>query len=206
MSSYNTLIISPHCDDEVLGCGGIINNRKPYTTFVYYMGIDEFHIVTKKDRIHEVDEVSSYLSFNYEIANNIVNNYNIPELIEQITCIINKIKPIELFMPFISYNQDHTAVNSACMVALRPHDKNHFVKKVFIYEVDQYQTWTNHEFNPNYFEEIDLEKKVSAYLLHKSQIRNMRPPELIEKYAYIRGISSGLKYAEGFVVKRLVHI
>ena len=34
------LIISPHIDDEVLGCGGILDED----TFVLYCGMDEAHI------------------------------------------------------------------------------------------------------------------------------------------------------------------
>jgi len=34
------LVISPHIDDEVLGCGGILDKD----TFVVYCGFDETHI------------------------------------------------------------------------------------------------------------------------------------------------------------------
>ena len=34
------LVISPHIDDEILGCGGILDEN----TFVLYCGFDESHI------------------------------------------------------------------------------------------------------------------------------------------------------------------
>lgn len=201
--NYKTLIISPHCDDEVLGCGGILNNRKG-KKFVFYVGVDVFHVLSKEDRRQEVKNVASFLDFDFEIGDFEVNKYQREELINVITDLINKLKPEEIFIPNASSNQDHKEVYDACIVALRPHDKNHFVKNVFVYEVDQYLTWMPNNFEPNYFEPINIDVKIEAYKLHKSQVRSMRPPELLEKFAYVRGISSHTEYAESFKILRMV--
>jgi len=197
---YQTLIISPHCDDEVLGCGGVIYNRKDDDVFVYYLGVDDFHVISKEERIKEVQSVANFLNFEFKISNNPVNNFRKQDIID----LINQTQPDEVFIPNPSFNQDHKEVYEACLIALRPHDKNFFVKNVFVYEVDQYQTWAGSEFTPNYFEKIDLDKKIYAYKLHKSQVRAMRPPELIEKFCYIRGLSSNYDYAEGFFILRII--
>lgn len=199
---YKTLIISPHCDDEVLGCGGAIKNRD--NVFVYYLGVEDFHIVTREERLTELDKVAKYLGFEYAIINNPVNQYSKHQLISQLTEIINQIKPEEIFIPNPSYNQDHREVYDSCMVALRPHDQNHFVKRVFVYEVDQYLLWGDSDFQPNYFEKIDIITKQNAYKLYQSQVREMRPVSLLKDYASIRGLSSGLSYAEGFKIIRFV--
>jgi len=201
---YKTLIISPHCDDEVLACAGILNNRKNEKTFVYYLGVEPFHIIKKEDRIKEVENVSKLLNFDYKIGNNQVNNYKREIIINEITDLINELQPEEVFIPNPSYNQDHQEVYDACLIALRPHDLNHFVPNVFIFEVEQYLLWGENKFEPNYFESIDIKKKIDAYKLHKSQIRKMRPLELLEAYSYIRGLSSNLEYAESFKVLRIV--
>ena len=201
---YKTLVISPHCDDEVLGAGGALNNRLTDNTYVYYLGVDLFHIVKMEDRLKEVGAVASYLKFDFAVGTNPVNNYQRETLINEITNVINRLKPEEVFIPNPSYNQDHKEVYDACIIALRPHDLNHFVPNVFVYEVDQYLLWGENKFEPNYFEEIDVEAKIDAYMLHKSQVRPFRPPELIRHYAAIRGLSSNMKYAEGFKVLRMV--
>ena len=86
---------------------------------------------------------------------------------------------------------------------MRPHDKNHFVPNVFTYEVDQYLMWgAENRFKPVYFVEIEIDKKIQAYKLHKSQVRSMRPPEQLEKWAGIRGEMINKQYAEGFEVLR----
>lgn len=206
-STYKTVVISPHCDDEVLGCGGILDNRKKYNnTFVYYLGVDLFHIVKRETRVAEVESVASFLNFDFTIGKNTVNTYKKELIINEITDVINDLKPEEIFIPSnTSYNQDHKEVYEACMVALRPHDLNHFVKNIFIYEIDQYLLWGQSGFEPNYFESINIENKIKAYKLHNSQVRSFRPPELLEKYSYIRGLSCKLEYAEAFKLIRKVN-
>jgi len=202
--NYKTLVIAPHCDDEVLGCGGILNNRKNDKTFVYYLGVDIFHVVTKTDRLAEVENVSKFLNFDYRIGNNSVNLYRREMIINEITDIINEIQPEEIFIPNSASNQDHKEVYDASIIALRPHDKNHYINNVFVYEVDQYLTWMPNNFEPNYFEPIDISAKITAYELHKSQNRKMRPVELMKSFSYIRGISSNTDYAESFMILRMV--
>ena len=208
--TYKTLVISPHCDDEVLACGGMLNNRQD-SKFVYYMGIDIFindipvpHVGTREQRIKEVEAVSRFLNFDYVIGSNRVNCYKKETMINEITDVINELKPEEIFIPNPAYNQDHQQVYESCLVALRPHDLNHFVPNIYVCEVDQYLLWGENKFEPNYFEAIDIEKKIDAYLLHASQVRSFRPPELIRSYGHIRGLSAKMPYAEGFKILRQV--
>ena len=90
------------------------------------------------------------------------------------------------------------------MIALRPHDLNHFIKTVFVYEVDQYLLWGENTFISNYFESINIDNKIKAYELYVSQIRSFRPSELLRKYAYIKGLSCQVEYAESFKLIRSI--
>ena len=167
------LVISPHIDDEILGCGGILDKN----TFVLYCGFDESHIKSdwvrerpKADkRLSELKAVQNLLGFDYEILYNKVNYYINQDLISSFEKFINDLKPDSVYVPNPSYNQDHKTVYDAAMVALRPHDLNHFVKKVLIYEQPQVYLWnhTFREFNPNYYVPIDINKKIAAYELMK---------------------------------------
>jgi len=204
------LIISPHIDDEVIGCGGIIDEN----TFVLYCGFDETHIkgdwVRKRPdtnvRLAELNKVQSLLKFKYEILYNKVNHYIEQDLISSYEKIINEFKPDQIFIPNPSYNQDHRTVYNASMVALRPHDINHFTKKVLIYEQPQVYLWNNtsREFKPNYFVSIDINKKIKAYKLMASQVRTFRSPEMLKSLALLRGGQGNFKYAEGFEIIRWV--
>ena len=199
------MVISPHIDDEVLGCGGSIEDR----TFVLECGVDEFHIVPRQERINELEAAQKLLGFEYRILDNVVNHYEVTNLIQGITDAINFIKPKEIYIPYPSYNQDHQEVYRAAMIALRPHDLNYFVPRVFVYEETQVVLWDNSHninglFKPNYYREIDIERKLSAYRCLKSQVRSFRSAEFLQEIAQLRGRQSGKKYAEAFQCLRFV--
>ena len=203
-----TLIIAPHVDDEVLGCFSVLNN-----SFVLYCGMDEtniqFNWVKERPstelRYHELDMVQQKHEFQYEVLNNKVNYYTIQDILPNIERIINKIQPEEIYIPVPSYNQDHRIVYEAALTALRPHDINHFVKKVLVYEQIQ-DLWNHnyHKFNPIYFKRLDIEDKIKTYKLMQSQVRAFRSPEMITNLASIRGIQSNMQYAEGFEIIRWI--
>jgi LmbE family N-acetylglucosaminyl deacetylase len=199
------MVISPHIDDEVLGCGGIIDEK----TFIVECGVDEFHIVSREERILELEKVQQALGFKYRVYDNQVNRYEIAPIIEQVTQAINQYRPDEIYIPYPSYNQDHQVVYKACMVALRPHDVNYFVKKVFVYEETQVIAWDyshsiGQSFKPNFFREIDIEKKLACYEMLKSQVRSFRSPEFLRELAQIRGRQAMVKNAEAFQCLRYV--
>jgi len=87
-------------------------------------------------------------------------------------------------------------------VALRPHDRNFFVKKVMVYEAAHDVIWNPKKMNLNYFVPIDIERKIKAYELHKSQVRGMRSPQLLREIAAVRGAASNCRYAEAFQILR----
>ena len=65
----NKLIIAPHVDDDVLGCGGIIKND----TFVLYCGLNESDLIDRpsmKVRLNEADRVALYLGHTYSLLEN----------------------------------------------------------------------------------------------------------------------------------------
>ena len=66
--------------------------------------------------------------------------------------LINEIKPDEVYIPHPSYNQDHRVAYESTLTALRPHDLNHFVKRIFVYEQPHMLFWDDEDFQPNYFE------------------------------------------------------
>ena len=199
------VIIAPHVDDDVLGCGGILD----VTCLVVYCGIDESGIPNRpslKERLEEVQAVKDITGHKTKILNNLVNQYKEKDLIGQIEEIINEYGPEEIYVCHPSYNQDHRAVYDATMVALRPHDKNHFVKKVFVYEQPHMLFWDNGDvdFKPNYFTQISIEKKIEVYETMKSQVRSFRSPEHLRAIAKLRGGQSNCEYAEAFQILRWV--
>tara|TARA_R110002051_G_scaffold297851_1_gene364421 strand:+ start:3550 stop:4179 length:630 start_codon:yes stop_codon:yes gene_type:complete len=208
MNAMNKILISPHIDDEVLGCGGILNSD----FMVVYGGADESSVdvihnrPTASERMEELASVTAITGHHSEILPNKVNLYKERDLLKDMERVINTYKPLEIYLPHPSYNKDHRELYNAALTALRPHDKNHFVKRVLVYEQPHVFFW-NHgcpEFTPTYFIPIDIEKKIELYNLMKSQVRSFRSNEHIKSLAKLRGGQSNTAYAEAFEVLRWV--
>ena len=199
------LIIAPHADDDVLGCGGILHEN----CHVLYAGVDEEGIPNRPSRdarYAEIERVSESVGHSYQDAGLKVNRYELNSCISIIEKTINDLKPDRVFIPHPSYNQDHVTVYKASMVALRPHDKNFFVNKVLVYEQPHAFFWPTHgnDFKPNYYIPIDVERKVELYELMESQVRDFRSPDHLRALARIRGGQSNCKHAEAFNIVRWV--
>lgn len=206
MEGVAKLVIAPHVDDEVLGCGGILDAD----SFVYYCGIDESklppdpgHRIPIEERWTELQQCSEFLGFRYECnRDSRVNYYDEHEFIGPFEALINRLKPEKVFIPHPGYNQDHRAAYYAAYVALRPHDRNFFVKKVLVYEAAHDVLWSPAPLQVNYFVPIDIERKLAAYRLHASQVRGMRSPDLLRSIAQVRGQTAGVPWAEAFSILR----
>ena len=202
---FKKLIISPHADDEVLGCASVLDKN----AFVYICGLDESGFpadaTSTNERIKHLDEASKVLGFTYECnLKSKVNYYTENEFIDIFEKLINRLKPLSVFIPNPDYNQDHKAIHHAAIIALRPHDKNFFVKRVLIYEMSQNAIWNPKTMNLNYFVPLDVRKKMLAYSKYTSEVRGMRSPEMLEHVAAIRGAAINVKHAEAFEIIRWV--
>lgn len=208
LSHLKKLIISPHVDDEVLGCGGILDKN----SFVYYCGIDESkvapdpgHRIPLSERLKELKKTAAYLKFKYEVnLNSQVNFYVEQDMKDELERIINKVKPDAIFLPHPGYNQDHRTIFEAAQIALRPHNKNFFVPRVLVHEGIQDFLWSHRPFKPLYFVPIDIERKIKAYKLQPSQVRGMRSPKMLRDLAAVRGAMAHVPYAEAFAILRWV--
>lgn len=201
MSNPKVLILSPHIDDEVLGCFSFLGPD----CFVLYFGVEDRPYVSREERIAELRRAADSLGFAWELLDFPVNHYRMQDLIAPVEDAINRLKPTTVLMPEPSYNQDHRAVYDAGLVATRPHDSNWFVNQVLLFEQPDSVLWFHgapHE--PNYFREIRIEPKLAAYALYTSQVRGHRSPEILQAQGRLRGANIGKPYAEAFRVKRMV--
>lgn len=206
-----TLIISPHSDDALFGCFSFLKG-----SHVVVCGIDEsecpedekhrLSLESKKAETHKL--MCEVEANNWMVISSKVNLFYTSKyvLIKAIEDKINRIKPSLILIPHPSFNQDHQTIYEACMVALRPHDQNHFVPKVLMYDVYDYTKWGENQMPMNYFKYVDIESKLKAYKTIKSQIRSYRSPEKLRQWASNLGERCNLKYAEGFKILRWVDV
>lgn len=207
MENKKNLLLAPHVDDEVLGCGGILDSSFQ----VYYCGIDESNFQKDKDptetntRLGEIKKTAELLGFEWDYGDTSkVNHYTEQELVNKFEDLINETRPERIFLPHPGFNGDHRTVYNAAIIALRPHDRNFFVKKILIYEAIHDFLWNPDPMDLNFFIPIDIDKKINAYELQKSQIRGMRSSQMLKDLAKLRGYMANTEYAEAFEIKRWV--
>lgn len=199
----SNLVIAPHPDDEVLGCFSFLNEE----AIVLYVTTHHPGFINGEN-IEESKRLAGKLGYKrqtltvYEKNTNCLDVYSICELIDMLEKYISQIKPDTVLIPFPSYNQDHRFVHEAALTAMRHHDKNHFVKRILVYEEPDVFDTMNRSFKPQYYRPIAINDKLGAIDVYKSQIRLHRSFNYITAIAGIRGNQSNSEYAEGFEVLR----
>ena len=215
--SHKILIIAPHPDDEVLGCGGTIAKYSKKGNEIYLC------IVTKaytpdwseeflKNRPKEIKKSNKILGIKktYFLDFPTVKLDTIPqkELNSVILKVIQEVGPEVLYIPHEGdLNKDHRLVFEAALVAVRPTSR--LVKRILSYE-----TLSETEggsvikvFIPNVYEDIaeTFNIKIEAMKYYKSEIKEFPHPrslEAIKVLAEKRGSESGIKFAEAFMLIR----
>lgn len=199
------LIIAPHVDDDVIGCGGTMLPRD----HVYYVGVDKFHVVSDEQRLREADDVMKSVGAKRlgPSGKFTVNRYrdNFVDLIDALENLIRATPYTEVMLPWPSYNQDHQAVYDAAMVALRPHDQLPLVPRVLLYEEpDCFFSGIGRQFEPHLFRAIAIERKLDLVRMMPSQLRGHRSVHHIRALAHVRGAAIMAPAAEAFHIVRWV--
>ena len=196
-----TLIFSPHVDDEVLGCFAFLNEH----CHVLYGGVEERPNIPSAQRLEELADSARHLEFSWTLLENPVNQFDAASLIGPMEALITQYKPRTVLFPEPSYNQDHRAFYDAAMVACRPHDTLPLVPEVLIYEQPHSVMWPHAlQPEPTLFIPIDIDAKLAAYARYASQIRGHRSPATVAALAALRGAQIMTPHAEAFQVRRLI--
>ena len=218
------LILSPHADDEILGCGGFISkySKKNFHVNVLILtnankGAPEIYSPKEIKKIRDEAKIANNfigtkkLFFENLPALNL-NNYPIYKISNIINKYIVNINPEIVLIPSVNdIHDDHKIIFQAAKVAMRPNKKSN-LNKILSYEVLSETEWNENEksFNPNYFvslEKSDINNKVKAFLKYKSQVKKFPHPrskESILNLSKVRGSQVFMKYAEAFKVEKIL--
>lgn len=219
----NVLVVAPHCDDEVLGCGGTIPKLTEQGCDVFVAIVTNGHIGapelfseegTKKVRAeakaaHEKLGVKDTIFLDFPALRlDSVPSY---KLSLRLTKLIKELSIDTMYIPHRGdIHVDHTITYETCLVAARPID-NCPVKKVYAYETLSETEWaspfSDEAFVPTVFEDIEnyIEKKKDAFRCFTTQIKDPPHPRAIEnivRVSQIRAATVGLNYAEAFMLVR----
>lgn len=204
------MIIAPHPDDEVYGCASFL---KPSDEKILIVYVTQLHpLFPKGENIEEQKKLTEVVQLTPIFMNphhdmtNVLDKLGQMDLINEFERIVNEYKPDTVLIPSPSYNQDHRAVYDAALTAMRPHDRNHFVKCILIYEEpDTFGTLRKPDaFRPTYYKELDWEFKMRLMSIYESQLRGHRSSIDVESIARVRGMQANLPHAEAFEILRWV--
>ena len=218
------LVIAPHSDDEVLGCGGLISKIKKdggkVYVLIFNLGFEKNDTKDSQEkRKKEVQDAMDALNVDdFHLVHDKSDNnrdldakplHSLIEIIESTSNVsLEKVSPTIVAIPTIfSHHQDHVHLHHACIAALRP-ISTPVSNIVLSYEAPEHSRWSaSGIFEPNLFVEIDdvIDKKIEAFLKYDSQVRpGGRDADSIRSQAKYRGQEVGKNLCEAFFVHRFI--
>lgn len=220
------LIIAPHADDEVLGCGATMAKAFANGDELYVLictnasvGAPELfsadvikQIRTEALEAHRVLGVKE--TFFLEFPAPVLDQYPRYKMSNEMSAIIKKIGADTVYIPHRGdCHKDHAIIHECAMVACRPL-ANCTVKRVYAYETLSETEWgepiASDFFLPvkyNTFTIDNFNKKLDAMSCFKSQLYPFpasRSLEAIEALAMYRGGTVSAERAEAFEVLRVI--
>ena len=209
------LVIAPHPDDEVLGCGGTILRHKKNGDMVYCAYVTNFkkNYFKYKNKLEQIKKVSKKLKlddyFIGEFHPTELNEKNLNKVILFIKKIVNKIKPETIFVPFEGdIHTDHKIVFDACKPFIKSF-RYKFIKNFYVYEILSETNFSEGlskiSFKPNLFVDITkfIKEKIKIAYIYKDEFYKHpfpRSSRSIKSLAILRGSFSNQKYSESFMI------
>ena len=224
-----TLIITPHFDDETIGCGGLISSlsRDPENRLrivVVATCKDTFNysvqrVVPNRERLEESLAALSCLGANEDdliqlkgFEDGRLDQCDRKKLVTELDKQIREFRPTAVLFPYSSHHQDHQALYKASISALRPTVDTNFIKLKAMYEYPYVNSWSSN-LNPNsklYYTltQDDIDRKREALCSYKSQLlrddKDILSVSSILTLAQVRGKEIGQEYAEAFYPMTIV--
>jgi LmbE family N-acetylglucosaminyl deacetylase len=223
MDKRNILVIAPHCDDEILGCGGtmskfISQGHNIYVAIVTngHLGAPELFTKEGTDKVrsealaaHKILGVKETFFLDFPAPK--LDSIPAYQLSIRLASIVADKQIETMYLPHRGdIHKDHRITYEAALVAGRPIN-NSPVKQILAYETLSETEWAppfgDDAFIPTVFENIEghLEKKLEAFRCFSTQIKEFPHPrslKTIEILSNLRGATVGLSNVESFMLIR----
>ncbi|WP_424017676.1 PIG-L deacetylase family protein [Halorientalis pallida] len=211
-----TLVIAPHPDDEVLGCGGTIrryvdDGEEVHLCIVtegYTPEWSEDHLRKRPEEIAAATETLGIADW-HELSYPSVKLDTVPqkEINDDIAGLVDSLEPDTVFLPhYVDLNHDHEIVFEAGLVAARPQSG---VDRILAYETLSESEWGSPSGNFDATVYVDIattiDAKIEAMNAYESEVREFPHPRserAIRALATKRGSEAGYEAAEAFELIR----
>ncbi|MCX9014918.1 MAG: PIG-L family deacetylase [Candidatus Methanoperedens sp.] len=218
------LAIGAHPDDVELGLGGCIakhtNDRDFVSILIFSRGekgvsddmLENNEVMDEEPKNNLKGQKREYETknalFHLGVKEENITIFGLPDtriddnnkIVDEIFKHVDKIKPDLIYTH--NLEDDHLDHVSTSLISLHAARK---IQKILLYESPS----TRSTFSPNYFVDVStfLKKKLDALKMHKTQIgKPYMEDDIILSKARFRGGQAKVKYAEAFVVYRMVEI
>ena len=220
--SQTVLVVAPHPDDEVLGCGGTMARHADWgdTVHVLIMTQADPDLYPNDDPIaldhhiqsaHRILSVASTTHLHFPAPRlDSIPGYQLANAISQH---IDQVQPSLVYLPHRGdIHADHQRVYLAGLVATRPMNDCP-VQQVLCYETLSETEWAPPEgdavFRPTVFVDIGayLETKLKAMACYSEELKIFPHPRslpALEALATLRGSTVGVAAAEAFSLVRQI--
>lgn len=214
------LVIAPHMDDEVLGCGGTIARHVDAGDEVavcvvcnraYNRQYDAQAIEAEKANARRAQAILRYGTLTFLDLPDERLYAHFQELLD---CLERAVMPFRADTVYVPHagdlHQDHRSVAHASNIALRA-IAQHAPRCVLAYEVpsstEQVFPNTADSFVPTVFTNIEaqLDRKLNAMAAYQRESRaapHPRSPEMLRARAHLYGAQAGCSAAEAFMLLR----
>ena len=220
------LILAPHCDDEVLGCGGIMAKYSSLGHDVNvaiitngHLGAPELFSKKGTERVrfealeaHKILGVNKTIFLDYPAPK--LDTIAAYKLSNSIAEVIDELSIDTIYIPHRGdIHKDHRITYEAALVASRPINGNS-VTHIYSYETLSETEWAppfgDDMFIPTVFEDITLHirNKLDAFACFETQVKEYPHPRSLQgirNLAGIRGSTIGVEVAEAFMLIRSIN-
>jgi LmbE family N-acetylglucosaminyl deacetylase len=214
------LVIAPHMDDEVIGCGATIARHVKAGDHVAVCCVanraygHEYvaeYIEREKGCCEKAREILGYQQFYLlDLPDEKLDNLQV-DIIKKLEDVYLGEKPDVVYIPHRGdFNQDHAPVFTAARTVLRPNSSHH-ASEIYVYENpsgnDYICNVAEFIFRPSHYVNVsdELETKIAAMACYETESREYphpRSPEGLRINAQKRGMDVNMNAAEAFMVMR----
>ncbi|AOY44999.1 hypothetical protein AOT82_2620 [Psychrobacter sp. AntiMn-1] len=223
----NILVVAPHADDEVLGCGGTIAKHVRQGDNVYVaimtnaaVGAPELFSTERIESVraealesHKILEVKETIFYDFPAPQ--LEQYPQYKIANALNLLIKEKNINTMYIPHKGdLHLDHGAIYNACLVAARPLP-GQSVRHIYAYETLSETEWGHPTveavFIPRYFNVLtcsDFTSKIKAMECFSSQLKEFpstRSIKAIEHLVALRGAYVGADMAESFDIIRSIN-